>query len=131
VSSIRIYGVAIFSLRKDPDVALLDLQVAGIRNMVRELDEEHLKLITIVEREFAKILPHKTDHIDYIGEMNRRTLLVRMYRDEEGKVNRVLVVALRGGALRALSRRLERLGWHRMLLFEIRKIMHKAHVDNP
>ncbi len=130
VSSIKIFGVAIFSLRKDLDVVLLDLQVAGMRSIIEDLGDDYLKLITIVEREFGKLLPHGVPHVDYLGEVNKKTVLIRVYRDQEGKATRVLIIGLRGGALRVLARRLEKLGWHRMLLFEIRRILHKAHADN-
>ena len=130
MSSIKVYGIAIFNLRKDPDVALLDLQVAGVRNLVNEeLDDQYTKLLLMAEKEFPKLLPKKCTTNDYIGEVNRRQVLIRFYIDEEGKVIKALILALRSGTLRPLVRRLEKLGWTRALLFEIRKVIHKASAD--
>ncbi len=132
MSSIRIHGVAIFNLRKDPDVALLDLQVAGVRNISspdEELPEQYEKLLKLAEREFHKLIPKDLQKVNYIGEINRRQIIIRMYIDEEGKVVKALIISLRGGVLRALSKRLERFGWQRALLFEIRRIPHKASAD--
>jgi len=132
VSSIRIHGVAIFNLRKDPDVALLDLQVAGVRNIStieEEFPEQYEKLLKLAEKEFHKLIPKDLQKVSYVGEVNKRQILVRMYIDEEGKVVKTLIISLRSGVLRALSRKLERFGWQRALLFEIRRIPHKASAD--
>lgn len=40
-----------------------------------------------------------------------------------------MLISLRGGTLRQIVKKLERLGWRRILMFEIRKIIRKASVD--
>ncbi len=132
MSSIKIFGVAIFELKRDLDVALLDLQVAGIKNLAEELDEDHVSSLSFVEEEFSEFIFPKAREcrrVDYAGEISRRLILIRLYRDKDGRVFKALIVTLRGGVLRTLSKKLERLGWRKTFLFEIRRILHKAHVD--
>jgi len=131
VSAIRVYGIAVFDLRKDPDVVLLELQIAGVKNIVEveSLPEEYLKHIETVEKEFQKYIPSNLQTIDYIAEVSKKSILIRLYIDEEGKAVRVLMLSFGSGALRHIVRRLEKFGWNRVLLFEIRKLARKASAD--
>ncbi|NPB00819.1 MAG: hypothetical protein GXO10_05540 [Crenarchaeota archaeon] len=131
MSAIRVYGIAVFDLRKDPDVVLLELQIAGVKNIVEveSLPEEYLKHIETVEKEFQKYIPSNLQTIDYIAEVSKKSILIRLYIDEEGKAVRVLMLSFGSGALRHIVRRLEKFGWNRVLLFEIRKLARKASAD--
>ncbi|NPA70130.1 MAG: hypothetical protein GXO26_04915 [Crenarchaeota archaeon] len=131
MSAIRVYGIAVFDLRKDPDVVLLELQIAGVKNIVEveSLPEEYLKHIENVEKEFRKYLPSNLQTLDYIAEISKKSVLIRLYIDEEGKAVRVLILSFGSGALRHIVKRLERFGWNRVLLFEIRKLARKASAD--
>jgi len=131
VSAIRVYGIAVFELRKDPDVVLLELQIAGVKNIVEveSLPEEYLKHIETVEKEFRKYIPANLQTVDYIAEVSKKSILIRLYIDEEGKAVKVLILSFGSGALRHIVKRLERFGWNRILLFEIRKLARKASAD--
>ncbi|NPA23974.1 MAG: hypothetical protein GXO23_06755 [Crenarchaeota archaeon] len=131
MSAIRVYGIAVFELRKDPDVVLLELQIAGVKNIVEveSLPEEYLKHIETVEKEFRKYIPANLQTVDYIAEVSKKSILIRLYIDEEGKAVKVLILSFGSGALRHIVKRLERFGWNRILLFEIRKLARKASAD--
>jgi len=131
VATIRVYGIAVFDLRKDQDVAILELQISGIKNLVEvaSLPEEYLKYVENAEREFKKYIQSNLQTVDYIGEVSKKSIVIRLYIDEEGKVVKVLMLSFGSGALRHVVKRLEKFGWHRKLLFEIRRVVRKASAD--
>ncbi len=131
MATIKVYGIAVFDLKKDQDVALLELQISGVKNLVEvsSLPEEYLRYIENAEREFSKYIPKNLQTVDYIGEISKKNIVVRLYIDEEGKVVRALILSFGSGALRHVIRRLERFGWYKKLLFEIRKVVRKASAD--
>ncbi|MGC8544255.1 MAG: hypothetical protein ACP5NQ_09965, partial [Vulcanisaeta sp.] len=60
---------------------------------------------------------------DYVFEYeNERLVLIRFFM--QGKhVNKVLLVSLRAGTLRVVSKRLENAGWSRLFMFEIKRLI--------
>jgi hypothetical protein len=124
VIEMRIYGIAIFEVKKDLDVAILDLENAGLHRLeYMEIDPDLVAYLDMAEEEFGDTLGKYRTIKDYVFEYeNERLVLVRFFM--QGKhVGKALLVSLRTGTLRIVSKRLENAGWNRLFMFEIKKLM--------
>jgi hypothetical protein len=124
VIEMRVYGIAIFEVGKDLDVAMLDLENAGLHRLeYMEIDPDLLTYLDMAEEEFGGTLGKYRTVKDYVFEYNNeRLVLVRLFM--HGKhVNKALLVSLRAGTLKVVSKKLENVGWKRLFMFEIKKLM--------
>jgi hypothetical protein len=123
VSLTKAYGVAIFEVNRDMDVVMLDLENAGLNRLdFTDVDPEYLIHINNAEEEFSFIIGRFRSTRDYFFELSdEKMILVRFYMSSRNNVRLAVLVSLRAGILRAVARRLERLGWRRKLIFEIRR----------
>ncbi|WP_238375034.1 hypothetical protein [Vulcanisaeta thermophila] len=120
----RIYGIAIYEVKKDIDTALLDLENAGLHKLdYMEVDPDMISYVDMAEEEFSHVLGKYKSARDYVFEYESdRLVLVRFFM--QGKsVGKALLVSLRAGTLRIVSKRLESMGWKREFMFEIRRLM--------
>ncbi len=120
-----IHGVAIFSLFKDVDVVLFELESIGLREVT--LSTSYLRAIDLAEAEFKGLLGKYTTRRCFAYVINRRRVLLCLYLDDNNKVRKALFIGLSSGVIRLLVRRVERLGWTRAFMFEFREVSRRAH----
>ncbi len=120
----RIYGIAIFEVNKDLDVAILDLENAGLHRLeYMEIDPDLATYLDMAEEEFGDTLGKYRTIKDYVFEYeNERLVLIRFFMQGK-RVGKVLLVSLRAGTLRSIVKRLENIGWNRLFMFEIKRLM--------
>ncbi|BDR91013.1 hypothetical protein [Vulcanisaeta souniana] len=120
----RVYGIAIFEVNKDLDVAILDLENSGLHRLeYMEIDPDLAAYLDMAEEEFSDTLGKYRTIKDFVFEYeNERLVLIRFFMQGK-RVNKVLLVSLRAGTLRSIVRRLENVGWSRLFMFEIKKLM--------
>ncbi len=120
----RVYGIAIFEVNKDLDVVTLDLENSGLHKLeYMEIDPDLTAYLDMAEEEFSNTLGKYRTIKDYVFEYeNERLVLIRFFMHGK-RVNKVLLVSLRAGTLRGIVRRLEGVGWSRLFMFEIKKLM--------
>ncbi len=120
----RIYGVAIFEVDKDFDAAILDLENTGLHRLeYMEIDPDLATYLDLAEEEFSDTLGKYRTIRDYVFEYdNERLVLIRFFMQGK-RVDKALLVSLRAGTLRSIVRGLERVGWNRLFMFEIKRVM--------
>ncbi|WP_243668414.1 hypothetical protein [Vulcanisaeta sp. JCM 16161] len=120
----RIYGIAIFEVNKDLDVAILDLENAGLHRLeYMEIDPDLATYLDMAEEEFGDTLGKYRTIKDYVFEYeNERLVLIRFFMQGK-RVGKVLLVSLRAGTLKSIVKRLENIGWNRLFMFEIKRLM--------
>ncbi|WP_245522473.1 hypothetical protein [Vulcanisaeta distributa] len=120
----RIYGIAIFEVNKDLDVVILDLENAGLHRLeYMEIDPDLATYLDMAEEEFGDTLGRYRTIKDYVFEYeNERLVLIRFFMQGK-RVGKVLLVSLRAGTLRSIVKRLENIGWNRLFMFEIKRLM--------
>ena len=120
----RIYGIAIFEVNKDLDVVILDLENAGLHRLeYMEIDPDLATYLDMAEEEFGDTLGKYRTIKDYVFEYeNERLVLIRFFMQGK-RVGKVLLVSLRAGTLRSIVKRLENIGWSRLFMFEIKRVM--------
>ncbi|GAB6944882.1 hypothetical protein JCM14467A_16640 [Vulcanisaeta sp. JCM 14467] len=120
----RIYGIAIFEVNKDLDVTILDLENVGLHRLeYMEIDPDLATYLDMAEEEFGDTLGKYRTIKDYIFEYeNERLVLIRFFMQGK-RVGKVLLVSLRAGTLRSIVKRLENIGWSRLFMFEIKRVM--------
>lgn len=125
MSSTRVYGIVVFEVDKDIDAVMMDMDNVGLTVLeFTDVDPEYLMYLNRAESEFSFVLgKFKSRSIrDYIFEVSEgKVILSRFYMSSRSNVRFVMIVGLRAGILRAVARRLERLGWRKRLMFEIRR----------
>ncbi|WP_237699676.1 hypothetical protein [Vulcanisaeta moutnovskia] len=120
----RIYGIAIFEVNKDLDVTILDLENSGLHRLeYMEIDPDLAAYLDMAEEEFGDTLGKYKTIKDHVFEYeNERLVLIRFFMQGK-RVSKALLVSLRAGTLRSIVKRLENIGWNRLFMFEIKRLM--------
>jgi len=134
----RVRGVCAFEVEKDANLAFMDMKNSGLRlskYLNSSLYRKHHVIESILD-EAQSLLPPFIKTCVYVSGIcyyKSRKLYVRFYYDatNTGILRAVLLVSLNRGTLRVLSRRLENLGWRRILYFEIIKYISYQHSRRP
>lgn len=124
---IRIYGIAIFSVNRDLDVVLFDMESIGMKS--HDVETIHYSLLNQAEREFKEIVSTYEKARDYVLSYNGKLILVRFFLKNGNRVSKAILVSTRCGIIRGIVKKLEKLGWKRMLMFEIRRIRSVRKID--
>ncbi|MFB6469830.1 MAG: hypothetical protein TU36_001125 [Vulcanisaeta sp. AZ3] len=120
----RIYGVAIFEVKRDLDVAILDLENAGLHRLESmEIDPDLSSYLDLAEEEFKDTLGRYRTVENYVFEYGSEKLVLARFFVQGKHVSKVLLVSLRAGTLRIISKRLESVGWNRLFMFEIKRLI--------
>nr|KJR72254.1 MAG: hypothetical protein TU36_03215 [Vulcanisaeta sp. AZ3] len=124
VTEMRIYGVAIFEVKRDLDVAILDLENAGLHRLESmEIDPDLSSYLDLAEEEFKDTLGRYRTVENYVFEYGSEKLVLARFFVQGKHVSKVLLVSLRAGTLRIISKRLESVGWNRLFMFEIKRLI--------
>ncbi len=94
-----------------------------------EVETIHYSLLNQAEREFKEIVSTYEKARDYVLNYNGRLILVRFFLKNGNRVSKAILVSTRCGIIRGIVKKLERLGWKRMLMFEIRRIRSVRKID--
>ena len=121
----HIYGIAIFDVNKDLDVVLFELENLGLRLI--EIHDKYIQYFIRVREEFGKYIGECKFHKDYAFRYRMgKLVLVRLCLDEYNRVTRVIMVSLSPSTLKYICKKVEKFGWRRELMFEIRRLVRKA-----
>ncbi|OYT25881.1 MAG: hypothetical protein B6V02_02730, partial [Thermoprotei archaeon ex4572_64] len=105
---IRIYGIAIFSVNRDLDVVLFDMESIGMKS--HDVETIHYSLLNQAEREFKEIVSTYEKARDYVLSYNGKLILVRFFLKNGNRVSKAILVSTRCGIIRGIVKKLEKLG---------------------
>lgn len=123
-------GIAVFEVKKDRSVVIIDMLIAGVRVSQKGNFNRFSKQYEIIKStlralglNFSPIVKEEKLVLKFGG----RIVLCILYYSENGIVKNAAIAGFSPGVLAKLSRKLELVGWRKIALFELKPTT-RAHV---